>query len=45
LAEVRPFWRPLASYLEMTGQNADMAPGWTRSSLELLERLAAIVAA
>ncbi|GAB6124436.1 glycosyltransferase family 9 protein [Humidesulfovibrio idahonensis] len=44
LAEVRPFWRPLASYLEMTGQNADMAPGWTRSSLELLERLAVIVA-
>jgi len=44
LGEVRPFWRPLASYLEMTGRNADVAHAWTKSSLELLERLAAIVA-
>jgi len=38
-----PFWRPLASHLEMAGKNRDAAPAWTSESLELLERLAGLL--
>ncbi|OIO04821.1 MAG: hypothetical protein AUJ49_02220 [Desulfovibrionaceae bacterium CG1_02_65_16] len=39
-----PFWRPLASYLEMAGRNRDAEPAWMRESLEMLERLARLAA-
>jgi len=41
--DVPPFWRPLASYLEMAGQNEDASPLWAKNSLELLESLAALL--
>jgi ADP-heptose:LPS heptosyltransferase len=41
---IAPFWRPLASQLEMSGRNRDAAEDWTAASLELLERLAALLA-
>lgn len=41
--EVPPFWGLLASNLEMAGQNADASTGWARESLELLERLDALL--
>lgn len=40
---VLPFWRPLASFLEMSGQNEDATPAWTKSNLELLERLGVLL--
>ncbi len=37
-----PFWRPLASFLEMEGRNRDADAAWVRGSLELLELLAGL---
>lgn len=41
--ELPPFWNLLGSYLEMSGQNADFSPAWARESLELVERLNALL--
>jgi len=40
---VVPFWRLLASHLEMTGQNEDASPQWARGSLETLELLSGLM--
>ena len=42
-AGVQPFWALLASYLEMSGRNADASPAWARKSLGLVEGLAALL--
>lgn len=39
-----PFWRPLASHLEMEGRNRDADAAWMREALELLERAASLLA-
>ncbi len=41
--KVPPFWRLLASYLEMTCQNEDASPQWARASLETLEHLSGLM--
>lgn len=38
-----PFWRPLASHFEMSCRNRDAAIDWARASLELVERLPALL--
>jgi ADP-heptose:LPS heptosyltransferase len=38
-----PFWRPLASLLEMSGQNADASDQWEQESLARLSGLAALL--
>jgi hypothetical protein len=42
-AGLPPFWRPLASYVEMAGHNEDASPAWARDSLELLDSLAGLL--
>lgn len=41
--EVPPFWRPLASHLDMAGHNEDASPQWAKKSLELLEHLSSVL--
>jgi len=41
--ELPPFWGLLASYLEMSALNADVSSAWARESLELVERLNALL--
>jgi len=41
--EIPPFWRPLGSFLEMSGQNEDASPAWLEKSLGFVERLAGLL--
>ena len=43
-AGLPPFWSLPASFLEMSGLNADASPAWARQGLEFVEALAELTA-